>query len=236
MEDIYVSGSYRDLNESWHIEDSKWKANEIQSLLNKSTIVPEKIVEIGCGVGGILESLALMPTYANSSFAGYDVSEIAIEICKKDRIKTIDFFCEDLLLDQKLEPFDLLLAIDVFEHVPDYMGFLSKCSQMSKYQMYHIPLDLHVSSVARGSFLRGRNSVGHLHYFSSESALATLADTGHKVIDHAFTSGATDLFFVHPSMRKAIANIPRGVLSRVSKKYAARLFGGYSLLVLCEKG
>jgi hypothetical protein len=78
----------------------------------------------------------------------------------------------------------------VFEHVPDYIGFLEKCKPLAKYKIYHIPLDIHVSSVLRGSFVNARYSVGHLHYFSEESALATLKDTGHEIVDCFYTNGA----------------------------------------------
>lgn len=38
-----------------------------------------------------------------------------------------------------------------------------------------------------------RRSVGHIHYFTKETALALLEDTGYRVIDHGYTWGATEL-------------------------------------------
>jgi hypothetical protein len=116
--------------------------------------------------------------------------------------------------------------------VPDYMGFVDKCRQRAKYKIYHIPLDIHVSSVLRNAFIRSRYDIGHIHYFTADSAIATLKDTGHEIIDCVYTDIAFGLFSEHPSFNKAIANVPRWLLSRLSVPFTARLLGGYSLLVL----
>jgi hypothetical protein len=128
----------------------------------------------------------------------------------------------------------MLLAMDVFEHVPDYMGFIKGCKRKATYKLYHIPLEIHVSSVLRNSFIQSRYTIGHIHYFSADSALATLRDTGHEVVDFAYTNGALDLFRQQPSVKRAIANGPRWLLSKLSTPLAARLLGGYSLLVLTK--
>ena len=70
----------------------------------------------------------------------------------------------------------ILLANNFFDHVPDYLGIIEKCKPLPKYKIYHIPLDIHVSAGLRGSFVNARYSVGHLHCFSEESALASLKD------------------------------------------------------------
>ena len=100
--------------------------------------------------------------------------------------------------------------------------------------MYHIPLDIHVSAVLRASFLKARVSVGHIHYFTAESALATLTDTGHKILGSFYTDGGTALASQNPSWKRSLANVPRRLISLASTAWAARLVGGYSLMVLTE--
>jgi hypothetical protein len=74
--------------------------------------------------------------------------------------------------------FDIVMAIDVFEHVEDYFGFLRKLRGKAEYKIFHIPLELSVQSVLRSSIIiEGRKSVGHIHYFTKETALETLKDT-----------------------------------------------------------
>jgi SAM-dependent methyltransferase len=234
---LYQNGEYLEkTNMSWHSEDAPWKAMQIAKMLDRNKLSPNCVVEIGCGSGKILEELARKPAFENVLFEGFDISPQAIEICKKLQNEHCSFYCEDLLnCSRNAErEIDILLAIDVFEHVPDYLGFLEKCKPLAKYKIYHIPLDIHVSSVLRGSFVNARYSVGHLHYFSEESALATLKDTGHEIVDYFFTNGAFGLFKQHPSMKRAIANAPRWAVSMVSERLSARLLGGYSLLVLAK--
>ena len=144
----------------------------------------------------------------------------------------LHFHAEDLLKTD--DYFDLLLIMDVIEHVPDYFGFVDRCRQKAKFKIYHIPLDIHASSVVRKSLMYPRKVVGHIHYFTAESALATLLDTGHKILDSFYTSGGIELASIHPSFKRRLANIPRRIISCVSPGLAARLLGGFSLLVLAE--
>ena len=104
--------------------------------------------------------------------------------------------------------------------------------QKSEYQIFHIPLDLSVQSVLRGEpILTRRHSLGHIHYFTKETALATLIDTGYEVLDHFFTP--TDIDRVQ-SWKARIAKVPRQLSASLNPSCAARIFGGFSLLVLAR--
>ncbi len=234
MTSIYTSGDYLAATETWHVEDSPWKANQIAKIITDARLQPKTIVEIGCGGGMNLKELAAKESLQHVQFTGYDISPQAIELSQQINHNRINFFCEDLLSTTDVELFDILMAVDVFEHVPDYMGFLTKCRAKAKYKIYHIPLDLHVSSVLRNAFITNRYSIGHIHYFTADSALATLKDTGHEIVDYFYTNGAFGVYQEHPSIKKAIANVPRWAISRFSTPLAARLLGGYSLLVLTK--
>jgi len=86
---------------------------------------------------------------------------------------------EDLL--ETKERFDLLLCIDVFEHIPNYLVFLEKLRNHADRFIFHIPLDLSVLTILRPArLLKGRYGVGHLHTFNYELALAVLKDTGYE--------------------------------------------------------
>ena len=234
MTDIYESGGYLAATKSWHAEDAAWKAARIKEMLDKGKVIPRSVAEIGCGSGSILDELSKFPDLEDANFEGYDISPQAIEIASRLRNDKIRFFQKDLLSQPDEKNFDLLLIIDVFEHVPDYMGFVDKCRQRAKHKIYHIPLDIHVSSVLRNAFIRSRYSIGHIHYFTAESAIGTLKDTGHEIIDCVYTDISFGLFRQHPSFNKAIANVPRWLMSKFSVPFTARLLGGYSLLVLAR--
>jgi 2-polyprenyl-3-methyl-5-hydroxy-6-metoxy-1,4-benzoquinol methylase len=235
MGSIYADETYLKANPTWHDEDSPWKASQIARLIKANNLQLATIAEIGCGAGGILANLyATLPD--SIDFKGFEIALPAFQIAKPKERERLTFHHEDLL--QNEATFDLLLIIDVLEHVPDYYGFAEKCRQKAKHKIYHIPLEINAQSVLRRSFAftldSGRNNVGHLHFFTAEFALMVLKETGHRIIATAFTDGGIALARLHPSFRRTIANIPRHLVSSMSTPWAARLLGGYSLLVLCE--
>ncbi len=230
---IYTDGQYLSSNPTWHEEDAPFKAKYISKLLIKNSITFSSIAEIGCGTGGVLRNVRKLTGRMDAEWHGYDISEEAISLAQRHRESHgIIFQQADLLGLNKT--FDVLLIIDVFEHVPDYLGFITSCRQKARYKIYHIPLDLHVSAALRDSFVNARKSVGHLHYFSEKTARATLNDTGHSLIDSSLTPGALELFRLHPKLKSAFANAPRFAFGLLSSSLSVRLFGGYSLLVLTE--
>jgi 2-polyprenyl-3-methyl-5-hydroxy-6-metoxy-1,4-benzoquinol methylase len=234
VDTIYTSGKYLETTQTWHAEDSSWKATHINKLILTNSIHSAKIVEIGCGVGAILHELSKKENLCTAQFEGYDISPQAIALAKRRQSESVKFFCEDLFSEANTDHFDVLLAIDIYEHVPDYMGFLAKCKTKASHKIYHIPLDIHVSSVLRNAFLNNRYTLGHLHYFTAESAIATLKDTGHEIVDWYYTNPAIELFRKHASVRRAIANVPRYLCAKLSVPFTARVLGGYSLLVLAK--
>ena len=231
MESIYTDGTYLRNNPDWHVDDSPWKAKHIAGMLERHGIVPQTVCEIGCGAGEILRALSthLEPS---TKFYGYEISPNAYKICSQ---KTNERFAFKLanLLDEEGARYDLVMAIDVFEHVEDYFGFLRKLRSKGQYKLFHVPLELSAQEVLRGTpLLNARRSVGHIHHFSKETALATLEDCGYRVIDHVYTSGRTELGGL--GWKSQLMRIPRQALYKMNPDTAARMLGGYSLLVLAH--
>ena len=228
---IYTTGEYLGNNPTWHVEDSAWKAKQILKIIERNNLQPESVCEVGCGSGEILNQLYLkMPETVD--FTGYEISPQAFELCKTRNKQRLNFNLGDLVRQENVY-FDGLLCIDVFEHIEDYLTFLKDLQKKAKYKIFHIPLDLSVSSVLRSSpILRARQSVGHLHYFSKETALATLKDSGYEICDYFYTAGSIDL--PKKSFKTLLANFPRKVLYGLNQDIAVRLLGGYSLLVLTK--
>lgn len=232
MKDIYsTSGSiYLEMTGTWHAEDSQWKANQIAEIFRRNMLTPKSIVEIGCGAGGILINLGYQFEKEEIPMVGYDIAADAIDIAKQQQKQNILFKKADFTKVEN-EFYDVALMIDVFEHVPDYISFIEKCNPKSLYKVFHIPLDIHVSSVLRGSMIEARKKVGHLHYFSKETAMATLEDTGLEIIDFFYTKAS---FRKTNVMKTRILNLFRTCVSIFSIDLSAKLFGGYSLIVLAK--
>jgi SAM-dependent methyltransferase len=230
-EKIYTEqeGEYLKKNPTWHIEDSPWKARQIIKMLSRNPINPKSIAEVGCGAGEILNQLyQSMPN--DVIFKGYDISSDAINLAnqrEKDRLK----FSQSNFLEADVK-FDLLLMIDVFEHVDDYLGFLKLCKPKATYTLFHIPLDLSVQMILRDKLIGARKSLGHLHYFMKDTALATVTDAGYKVVDFFYTKGAMDLPV--KTIKSKLAFLPRKILYTINEDFAAKTIGGFSLLVLAK--
>jgi hypothetical protein len=141
-------------------------------------------------------------------------------------------FHTDDLISKDVEPFDLLLCVDVVEHVEDYMGFLRKLRTKAVHKIFHIPLELGVYMILRPqAFVNARKTVGHLHSFTKETALATLNDTGYTIIDWFYTPSAID----NPFNRiRRLIRFPHQVLTLMNPDFSVRLLGGYELLVLTK--
>ena len=228
--EIYQDGSYLDNNPTWDIEDSPWKVLQINKLLEKNDINPTTIGEVGCGAGEIIKQLWIsFDCKADSK--GFEISKQAYEICKKKAKDNLSYHLEDITKTDEF--FDLLLVIDVFEHVDDYIGFLRKLHKCAKYKVFHIPLDMSVQSVFRVSpILNARAKVGHLHYFNKETALMSLEYAGYKIIDSFFTAGGIETF--RPGFGRKALFLPRKLAYYLNQDLAARIFGGFSLMVLTE--
>lgn len=228
---LYTSGHYQSLVPDWHEADLPWKAGHILNILRKNGVAPATVVDVGCGVGAIVRQLS--DHFPDARFAGYDVAPLAIERAKRSGANgRLHFEVGDPF--RRNEVHDLALAIDVFEHVEDYIGFLRNMRHISRLQVYHIPLDLSVQGVLRGKALTAtRAQIGHLHYFSKETALATLADTGHTVIDWTYTAGAIETTSDR-RLRKRVAALPRRAGFALFPDLAVRCLGGFSILALCS--
>lgn len=231
MTSIYEDGTYLNKNPAWHEGDSWWKVKQILDLLNRNRLKPSTICEIGCGAGEILN--LLHTEYAGSTaLYGYDISPQAIEICKPKEKHNLQFRLANLLEEEGIY-FDVALAIDVFEHVEDYLGFLRKFRKKGHYKLFHIPLDLSVQTILRASpITNARQSAGHIHYFTKETALAALSDTGYEVLDYFYTNSSLDL--ASAGWRSALRNLPRKILFPINQDLTVRILGGFSLIVLSK--
>nr|MDQ6905143.1 class I SAM-dependent methyltransferase [Bacteroidota bacterium] len=225
-------GTYFNNNPDWGIKDSEWKAQLILQLLKKNNIAPKQITEIGCGAGGILESLS-KNMEEDIQYVGYDISPQAIEFAKKREGKNLKFFNKDLIKENNFHT-DVMLMIDVIEHVDDYYGFLEKLQPKSNYFVFHIPLDLACRMILKPHILlQQRETVGHIHYFSKEMVLWFLADKGYRILDWFYTKPVTDIK-PEKGFRRGIKRNLRNISFSINKDISSKLWGGYSMMILAQ--
>jgi predicted TPR repeat methyltransferase len=230
VSDIYQDGRYAAMNPGWHAEDSAWKCGQIMRMVRAAGLQPRTVCDVGCGAGEILAQLRERLPSAER-LDGYDISPHAIELCRPRELANLRFHLGDFTAAAG-GPFDLLLAMDVIEHVEDCFGFLRKLRDRAEYKMFHIPLDICVPTVLLDYFVTTRRRYGHIHSFTRRSALSTLEETGYHVLRHFHTANS-----LRPSnrlLRDKVLWLPRKVLSRINPDWTHRLLGGFSLMVLAR--
>jgi len=228
--DAYKDGSYLQKHPTWHVEESPFKVKYILQLLRKHSLQPCSVCEAGCGVGEVLRLLQLELPPA-TEFTGYDISPQAHELSQSRANANLRFKLADITQQHDLT-FDLLLVLDVVEHLEDYFSFLRAVRSVARYKVFHFPLDLSVQAVLRkDGLLKRRRDHAHLHYFSKETALETMCDAGYKVLDHFYVPRSNE---IGPDFVQKLFRIPRGTLFAFHRDFAVRLLGGYTLMILAE--
>lgn len=228
MRDRYSDGSYLKQNSDWHQEDSPYKAELVMQMLQRRAIQFKDCADIGCGAGLVVSILA--KTFTDRQFFGFDTSKDAAQFWKENATGNLTFSSQDILCAQ--QTFDLVLCLDVFEHVDDYIGFLRQLRERGSKCILNIPLDMSVAKLLTGGLRFVREEVGHLHYFSAYTALETLKYAGYKIED-AFLS-AKFRRTMPRNIRQAVMLAPRLLTSLLGNRLSALLTGGYSLVVLAS--
>lgn len=226
----YLTGDYLAHNPTWDIEDSPWKAHQVLRMLRIHHLDPHDIVEVGCGGGGVLA--ALRTSFPDASLVGYEIAPDAAKFWAAHGTAGIRFVLGDFLATNG-HRFDVLLLLDVLEHLPNPFEFLQRLHGQAEHYVFHIPLDLSASSVLRGQpLLHVRRNVGHIHYFTKELALTLLEECGFDVVDWFYTGAS--LNSPNRSLKTRLSALPRRLAYAFNKNFGVRLLGGETLLVLAK--
>lgn len=232
VESRYYDGTYLDENPDWDRKDAPWKAVQVVSILAKNKIKFNTVCEVGCGSGDVLVQLQkFLPT---AKMSGYDISPQAAQFWAKhnEAERGIEFQLGNFHAINKIK-YDVLLMLDVFEHIRDPFSFLENSRRHATHFVFHVPLDLSASAIVRGHpLINVRKKVGHLHYYTKDLALSTLLDTGYEVLDWRYTGASLNL--PNRSLRMRLAALPRRISYAVHKDFGVRLLGGETLLVLAR--
>ncbi len=228
--DKYMTDDYVDQNPSWDLEDSPWKADHVQQMLSRNRLTPNRICEVGCGAGAILQ--ALKEKRPDVHFTGYDIAPAAKKFWDQIELSGIDFVLGDFFnMDNK--EYGVILLLDVLEHVVDPHQFLSGLKSKADYIIIHFPLDLSAFSVVREKpLLHVRRKVGHIHYFTKGLALELLDECGFDVLDCQYTGAAFNT--PQAEWKTRLAQLPRRIAYALNKDVGVRLLGGETLMVLAK--
>jgi len=224
----YTSDDYHTRNPTWDSEDSPWKAAHVQRLLSRHAIRAQSVAEVGCGAGGVLASLrASLP---QAELYGFDIAPALPPFWESHRQHRITFELGDFLAINRRR-YDVVLVLDVLEHLANPFDFLAGLRPHGEHFVFHFPLDLSSLSVARERpLLYVRHKVGHLHFFTKGLALALLSEAGYRVVDWEYTGAAFNA--PQRTWKTRLASGARRLAYRVNRDLGVRMLGGETLMVL----
>ena len=233
MVDRYTSGAYAQDNPGWHAEDAAHKAAALVDLIRYAGLHPRTVADVGCGTGDVLRLIrdALADSLPDTVWEGWDVAPPAIRAARKREGQRLLYVCEDFLRSER--HVDLLLCIDVVEHVPDDVAFVTALGQRADWLLFRIPLDLSALDVVRPArMLAARRSFGHRHLYTREVALQLMEEAGLRVECVRYDRVPPPL----DTPRRRAADRLRRTLFAAWPRTTARILGGFSLLVLARPG
>ncbi|TNE88273.1 MAG: class I SAM-dependent methyltransferase [Deltaproteobacteria bacterium] len=233
MSELYTSGAYADANPDWHDGGAPHKAEALARMLLAHAVHPAKVVDVGCGAGLVLRCLhdILRPMgWATTRWEGWDIAPEAIRRASARAAERLGFFEGDWL--NTSDTADLVLCIDVFEHLHEPEAFLKElCTKTTGHALFRVPLDASLLNQLRPGHLDAlERQYGHLHHYHRHAALALLEEAGFRVIDTAYHR-------VPPQITRRRGRLSDGLRKRLFARWpdrTVRVLGGYSLVVLCE--
>ena len=227
---LYTEGNYRQSNEDWHDEDAPVKAHEICAFLKKNEISFRSCADIGCGTGRVVK---IMASYFDADFFGYEISDIALAMAEQ-KPKNVNFIVGDFFDVTELPSYDLIMLNDVLEHVPDFFSFLNKVRRYTRYILLRVPIEINVLHTLTNRQAYNRRRLGHLHYFSKDTALSTVEECDLAIVDWQYVFDSINMPHTSRSLLKIALKAPRIVSRRLFPDLGVRLFGGAGILILAR--
>ncbi len=226
----YLLHEYASKNPTWDIEDSSWKAQQVLRMLQLHHLVPNTIVDVGCGAGGVVAELgASLP---GTKLHGFDIAPDAAAFWPQYSHSNIRFTLGDFF-DLGIQHYDLMLVLDVIEHLPNPFEFLVRARGRATYHLFHFPLDLSAVSVLRETpLINVRDKVGHIHFYTKNLAHALVCDCGYEIVDWFYTGAY--LAAPRRSWKTRMATLPRRIAYAIDKDAGVRLFGGETMMLLAR--
>ena len=127
-------GKFKPLHKFNPIRISYIKENIIKTFkldYNKNPLKNIKILDIGCGGGLLSEPMCRL----GANVTGIDASDKNIKVAKLHSKKNnlqIDYFCSSPEKFNTKDKFDVILNMEIVEHVEDVNFFLKSCSKLLK--------------------------------------------------------------------------------------------------------
>jgi SAM-dependent methyltransferase len=180
------SKKYDDKMTHWRSLCAIDKASNIESMVRDIRSSIERVLDVGCGTGAVLEQLAAKKV--GTSFTGIEIGTERSQHPGSNDIQIRGYDGKNIPYDDK--SFDLVYATHVLEHVTDERGFLYELRRVSRRYIYlEVFCELHWRSSRRT--LQQALDIGHINFYTHGSFALQLETSGlivkaFKVFDHSY--------------------------------------------------
>jgi trans-aconitate methyltransferase len=161
------------------LDESDKKAIQILSFLGSNNF--KSMIDIACGAGRI--TTILKQKLRLKKVVGVDISKTMIRNAKSKNItEEVEWICCDIFKYKTKYVFDLVLAIDILEHVVDDLALIKKISRMGKMTLIKTPMEdsfldnkIMRRLGIRDHWKESEERYGHVHHYN-ERQLADLVE------------------------------------------------------------
>ena len=175
------------------------------------------VLDVGCGGGDTLAALAATGRY---TLAGCDVSDAALELARR-RVPGARLLALDVQRAALDERFDLVLSVQVVEHLPDDEAALAHMARMARRWV--------LVSTMQGRMRASERAIGHVRNYAAGELPAKMERAGL----HTERVWGWGFPFYSPLYRSAVEWLPggppEGPVGRLGRAAAIALYHLYRL-------
>lgn len=130
----------------------------------------QSVLDVGCGSGDNLAALAVVKRY---ELTGVDISHEAISVAGL-RVPSAKLYCLDIQHDVLPQKFDLVISIQVVEHLLDDIAAFKSIASMARNYVF-------ISTIG-GAMRPSEIAIGHVRNYSSVELQRKLESAGLNVL------------------------------------------------------
>lgn len=126
---------------------------------------------------------------------------------------------------------DIVFCMDVIEHLEEPYQLFRSLREKTLYLIIHLPLEQSICHLLLKKPSTSYINLGHLHFFSWETANILIKHSSFEIVDYQFTSPAISLKILSKDIKK-FYHLFRYSVYKINPSLAAILFGGSVMLLL----
>lgn len=161
-----------------------------------SGLAPKSILDVGCGEGSLLVSLA--QAHPGAALAGVEISENAVALARRG-LPGAEISQLDVAAARLPKTYDLVVSADVIEHIADDQAALNNIAAMCA------PGGAVVIATLQGRMRRFEADIGHMRNYKKGELAAKMAAAG-LIIDKKIEWGFPFYSPLYRNLLEAIGN------------------------------